>query len=170
MAKSTILSFSVLLVSLLAVVSGNPVTPSSRPTCITNTIVPAQVQLGPTRTLYRSTATCTSSLDCAGCSLVVKSLFPAVDIVRLQKAYLCCDEIVLMASKVPFRTTVTAEVTTTTAYVCHSCSSSDDDGKLRSVSQAFTTTCIGVLSLRSLSGTSRLRLPPSIIRDHLKLL
>lgn len=97
MAMTIFVFISTLLGSLFAVALGTPVSPFAQPTCTTMTIVPPEVQLGPTFTHFLSTATATLSLDCAGCSLFVKSKFPEVGIVSLLEGLLSCVEASLIS-------------------------------------------------------------------------
>ncbi len=83
MSKSTLTMFAVTLVSLLVVVTANPAPYSNASACVTETLISPQVGLGPTRTVFISTETTTSSLECHGCSLIVKTAFPIPDIVSL---------------------------------------------------------------------------------------
>jgi len=83
MSKSTLTMFAVTLVSLLVVVTANLAPYSNASACVTETLISPQVGLGPTRTVFISTETTTSSLECHGCSLIVKTAFPIPDIVSL---------------------------------------------------------------------------------------
>ena len=81
MAKLSFTTFTLYVVSLCAVATAKRVFYPHEPACVTETFVSPLFGIGPTRTVYVSTKTTTSSLDCHGCSLILKTAFPVPDIV-----------------------------------------------------------------------------------------
>lgn len=82
MPKMMFTTFALYLLSLLVVVTATPALYSYEPACVTETLISPQLGFGPTRTVFVSTETKTSSMDCHGCSLLIKTAFPFPDIVR----------------------------------------------------------------------------------------